>query len=58
MGKEKEERTMNIKYEVDGKTVYEVTTYTDGTVQHIKVRECNNEAEAAAVANYYRIRKA
>ena len=48
---------MNIKYEVDGKTVYEVTTYTDGTVQRIKVRECNNEAEAAAVANYYRIRK-
>jgi hypothetical protein len=23
---------MNINYEVDGKTVYEVTTYTDGTV--------------------------
>ena len=28
---------MNINYEVDGKTVYEVTTYTDGSRKSEKV---------------------
>lgn len=48
---------MDVKFEVEGKTVYETTTYCDGTTQRIKIRECNTEAEAAAIANYFSIRR-
>lgn len=48
---------MKIEFFVEGKTVYERSIYRDGTTQIIKIRECNTEQEAQAVANYYRVRR-
>ncbi len=47
---------MRVEMITEGRTVYELVTYYDGTSRKIKVRECRTEAEAKAVANYLTIR--
>ena len=48
---------MESRFEVIGKTVYNIVTFSDGTEWRIKVRDCNNIEQAKAVANYYKVRK-
>ena len=59
---------MTVKFVAEGCTVYELRTYevkvdqetgkiTYSAPQRIKIRECNDERSAQAVANYYNIRE-
>ena len=47
---------MTVEYEVEGRTLYVVTTFSSGRVVRMKVRTYNTEREAEAMANYNRIR--
>ena len=59
---------MIVKFVAEGRTVYQINTYevevdpetgkiTYRAPQRIKIRECNDERSAQAVANYYTIRE-
>ena len=47
---------MSVEFVHEGRTVYEIMTIC-GKVRKIKIRECNTEEEARAVANYFRVRR-
>lgn len=49
-------RPMFVEFIHEGRTVYEIMTIC-GKVRKIKIRECNTEEEAMAVANYFRVRE-
>ena len=48
---------MEVITKAEGKKVVQVIKYEDGTEKKITCRVCNNEQEAAAVANYINIRE-
>ncbi len=47
---------MTVEYEVEGRTLYVVTTFSSGRVIRMTAGVYRTEREAEAMANYYRIR--
>ena len=45
---------MKVRFEVEGKKVYQILEFAhEPKIRKSRVRTCNNEAEAQAVAQYY-----
>ncbi len=54
--KSSEQLTMNVECFAEGKTVYQVITFSDGIQKKFKIRDCNTPEQAEAVANYFNVR--
>lgn len=48
---------MKVTTMAEGKTLYQLIEMM-GYIKKIKVRTCNTEAEAKALVNYYKVRRA